>query len=223
MLGFLGLDRRKVLIGAAAELTTSFAAALDTEHGGVAEARSRHGRPARHDRDEPESEPQARPHPADVKHPRPADPVRFWNDARASGPCASARAVAIAQIVMADAVAAPCPVDYEALYVRGRGRAPDVPEAFVGGAAARILEYIFANEPRPYVPRTFRALGEIIEDINLSRVYLGVHFNFDCKYGSESGERVAKAVYELAYQRRRTNVSPEVSDLNRHRFRCAGA
>src|SRR5262245_12986099 len=67
------------------------------------------------------------------------------NDARAAGPCASSRAVAVAQIVMADAMAAAYPVDYEALYVRGRAATPDVPDAFVGGATAWILEYIFGT------------------------------------------------------------------------------
>ena len=36
--------------------------------------------------------------------------------------------------------------------------------------------------------------------------------------GAESGARVAKAVYDSAYQRRQTNAYPEVSDLDERRF-----
>jgi hypothetical protein len=88
-------------------------------------------------------------------------PILFWNDvslqlvaldhsidaadARAPGPCASARALGLAHIVMADAVAAAYPVDFEGLYVRDRAPIEDYPEVFVGGAAAWILEYIFST------------------------------------------------------------------------------
>jgi hypothetical protein len=38
----------------------------------------------------------------------------------------------------------------------------------------------FVNRPRPYVPRTFTSLSQMIEDLNRSGIHLGVHFNFDC-------------------------------------------
>src|SRR6478672_3909317 len=84
------------------------------------------------------------------------EPVRFWSDtalqldaldhsidaadARAPGPCAASRALALAHIVIADACAAAYDCGYSGLIVRG-GRAPtnEFAEAFVGGAAARIL------------------------------------------------------------------------------------
>jgi hypothetical protein len=89
------------------------------------------------------------------------NPILFWNetslqlvaldhsidakDARAPGPCASARALGLAHIVMADAVAAAYAVDFDGLYVRGRAPIRDFPDVFVGGAAAWILEFIFGT------------------------------------------------------------------------------
>lgn len=58
------------------------------------------------------------------------------------------------------------------------------------------------NRPRPFLPKTFNTLSDMIRDNNRSRVYLGVHWDFDCTRGAESGERVADAVYALAYRRR---------------------
>lgn len=90
-----------------------------------------------------------------------SNPILFWNnislqlvaidhsiaaaDARAPGPCATARALALAHIVMADAVAAVYPVDFDGFYVRGRANPKGFPDVFVGGAAAWILEYIFGT------------------------------------------------------------------------------
>lgn len=89
------------------------------------------------------------------------NPILFWNevalqlvaldhsidarDARAPGPCASSRALALVHVVMADAVAAAYPVDYEGLLVRGRVDLRSHPEAFVAGAAAWILEFIYGT------------------------------------------------------------------------------
>jgi hypothetical protein len=39
----------------------------------------------------------------------------------------------------------------------------------------------------------------MIVDNDLSRIYLGVHWRFDCNRGSESGARIASAVHERAY------------------------
>jgi membrane-associated phospholipid phosphatase len=92
---------------------------------------------------------------------RPQNAVLFWNDvalqlvgldhsidardARAPGPCATARALGLVHIVMADAVAAVYPTDYLGLFVRDRIVHPAEPDAFVAGAAAWILEYIFSS------------------------------------------------------------------------------
>jgi hypothetical protein len=85
------------------------------------------------------------PHPAVSQRPPPGplprtplpriDPIVFWNetslqldaldhsvdakDARAPGPCAASRALALAHIVMADAAAIAYDCDFEGLYVRG--------------------------------------------------------------------------------------------------------
>jgi hypothetical protein len=59
----------------------------------------------------------------------------------------------------------------------------------------------FRNEPRPYLPVNYTRIEQIIEDNNKSRVHLGVHWNFDCKFGAVSGGRVADAIYRSAYRR----------------------
>lgn len=89
------------------------------------------------------------------------NPILFWNevalqlvaldhsvdarDARAPGPCASARALALVHVVMADAVAAVLPVDFEGLLVQARVDVRSHPEVFVAGAAAWMLEYVFGT------------------------------------------------------------------------------
>ena len=88
--------------------------------------------------------------------------VSFWNetalhlvaldhsidaaDARAPGPCAAARALALVHIVMADAVAAVFPVDFEGYFVRGV-KFPGIqyPDVFIGAATAWILEHIYST------------------------------------------------------------------------------
>jgi hypothetical protein len=90
------------------------------------------------------------------------DPVVFWSetalqldaldhsveaaDARAPGPCAASRALALAHIVIADACAAAYDCGYDGFLVR-EGRTPqnDFAEAFIGGAAARILGHIYST------------------------------------------------------------------------------
>jgi hypothetical protein len=90
------------------------------------------------------------------------DPILFWNetaleldaldhsldakDARAPGPCLSSRALALAHIVMADAVTVSYPNSHDGLYVRGgRGPQGEPAEVFVGAAAARILNHIYTT------------------------------------------------------------------------------
>lgn len=127
------VNRRKLLIGTAAGLTTSYAAATTTTEYRDSAPALRSRVQARDENDEPE--PQPRPNP-DPSRSAPPDAVAFWSetildlvaldhsidakDARAPGPCASARAVALAHIVMADAVCAAYRVDYDGLYVRQR-------------------------------------------------------------------------------------------------------
>ncbi len=59
----------------------------------------------------------------------------------------------------------------------------------------------FRNEPRPYLPINYESIEQMIEHNNRSRVFLGVHWNFDCDRGSESGARIADAIYNNAYRR----------------------
>lgn len=59
----------------------------------------------------------------------------------------------------------------------------------------------FRNAPRPYLPVRYTHVEQMIEDNNKSRVHLGVHWNFDCEFGSRSGARVADAIYRVAYHR----------------------
>jgi membrane-associated phospholipid phosphatase len=57
----------------------------------------------------------------------------------------------------------------------------------------------FRNEPRPYFPIDYRSIDQMIRDNDLSRIYLGVHWRFDCNRGSESGANIGWAVYQEAY------------------------
>lgn len=72
----------------------------------------------------------------------------------------------------------------------------------------------FANRPRPYLPQNFTSIDQMIEDNNRSRVYLGVHWHFDCERGSVSGERVAERIYGNAYQRQ-SGYRPQVGTSQR--------
>jgi hypothetical protein len=58
----------------------------------------------------------------------------------------------------------------------------------------------FRNEPRPFIPIAYSSIDRMIEDNDSSRVYLGVHWRFDCNRGSDSGRRIARAVYGSAYE-----------------------
>lgn len=57
----------------------------------------------------------------------------------------------------------------------------------------------FRHTARPFYPIAYNSLDAMIDDNALSRVYLGVHWRFDCTHGSASGARIARAVYEAAY------------------------
>lgn len=70
----------------------------------------------------------------------------------------------------------------------------------------------FQNELRPLLPTTFRDIDQIIDENNRSRVHLGVHWNFDCRYGAESGAKVAQVVYRNVY-RRVPHAAPQASRI----------
>jgi hypothetical protein len=52
-----------------------------------------------------------------------------------------------------------------------------------------------------YAPIRFRHIDQMIDANNKSRVYLGVHWYFDCERATESGARIADAIYRHAYTR----------------------
>jgi hypothetical protein len=57
------------------------------------------------------------------------------------------------------------------------------------------------DDTRPFYPIRYKSIDGLIKDNDLSRVYLGVHWRFDCERGSESGTRIARAIYGAAYHR----------------------
>lgn len=61
----------------------------------------------------------------------------------------------------------------------------------------------FRNEARPYLPKNYTQIDQMIEDNNKSRVHLGVHWGFDCELGSRCGARIAEAAYRNSYRRYR--------------------
>lgn len=56
------------------------------------------------------------------------------------------------------------------------------------------------NRPRPFVPINYNSIEQMIEENDLSRIFLGVHWRFDCNRGSHSGRRIARAIHEAAYE-----------------------
>jgi membrane-associated phospholipid phosphatase len=57
----------------------------------------------------------------------------------------------------------------------------------------------FSGTARDFYPIAYKSIDDMIADNERSRVYLGVHWRFDCNRGSESGRRVARAIYDAAY------------------------
>jgi membrane-associated phospholipid phosphatase len=81
-------------------------------------------------------------------------------------------------------------------------KAPDVIRGqFISDELNGVSIDHFSGTARPLYPMTYGSIGELIRDNDLSRVYLGVHWRFDCNRGSESGSRIAQAMYENAYGR----------------------
>src|SRR5262245_51307963 len=81
----LGVNRRKLLIGTAVGLTTSYAGAMTSEHDDGTLARPDRYRPSnepdryRPSNEDAELEPQPKADP-DPSRPRSPDPVAFWSD-----------------------------------------------------------------------------------------------------------------------------------------------
>ncbi|TIQ61993.1 MAG: hypothetical protein E5X41_30560 [Mesorhizobium sp.] len=58
----------------------------------------------------------------------------------------------------------------------------------------------FRNEPRtPWSKGAYSSIDKMIEDNNESRVWLGVHWQFDATKGDESGKKIAQTVLAGAY------------------------
>jgi hypothetical protein len=57
------------------------------------------------------------------------------------------------------------------------------------------------GEVRPFTPRSFASLSEAEEENGQSRIYLGIHWEFDKTAGIAQGRRVADYVFDHAFQR----------------------
>jgi hypothetical protein len=57
------------------------------------------------------------------------------------------------------------------------------------------------GNPRPMIQRSFRTLSEAEEENGQSRIYLGIHWEFDKTAGIAQGRRVADYVFDHAFQR----------------------
>ncbi|MCY2961031.1 MAG: phosphatase PAP2 family protein [Planctomycetota bacterium] len=55
------------------------------------------------------------------------------------------------------------------------------------------------GQPRPYVPRTFPNFSQAEEENGQSRIYLGIHWNFDKVEGIEQGNEVANWVFDRVF------------------------
>jgi hypothetical protein len=56
------------------------------------------------------------------------------------------------------------------------------------------------GEVRPFVPRSFASFSEAEEENGQSRIYLGIHWEFDKTVGIAQGRRIADYVFEHAFQ-----------------------
>jgi len=75
---------------------------------------------------------------------------------------------------------------------------------------------------RPLIPRTFPNLSAAEEENGQSRIYLGIHWEFDKTEGILQGRRIADFVLANAFQRltnarRRSVVGGDSVDAARHR------
>jgi hypothetical protein len=53
---------------------------------------------------------------------------------------------------------------------------------------------------RPRLPRKYTSIDQMILDNDRSRVYLGVHWNFDAKQGDASGKKIADTIFRNIYR-----------------------
>lgn len=60
-------------------------------------------------------------------------------------------------------------------------------------------DHVRPDLARPFRERSFATIGAIVKENGQSRIYQGVHWQFDSKRGIESGEKIAQAVHENAY------------------------
>lgn len=60
-------------------------------------------------------------------------------------------------------------------------------------------DHVRPNVKRPLRERSFSSLGAVIKENGQSRIYQGVHWQFDSEEGIALGEKVAKAVHQRAY------------------------
>jgi hypothetical protein len=56
------------------------------------------------------------------------------------------------------------------------------------------------GEVRPFAPRSFASLSEAEEENGQSRIYLGIHWEFDKTVGIAQGRRVANYVFDHAFR-----------------------
>jgi len=56
------------------------------------------------------------------------------------------------------------------------------------------------GEVRPFAPRSFASLSEAEEENGQSRIYLGIHWEFDKSVGIAQGRRVANYVFDHAFR-----------------------
>lgn len=69
----------------------------------------------------------------------------------------------------------------------------EVLTAFFGADAIR---FSAKSDSLPGVVRTFQSLADCAEEVGLSRVYGGIHFEFDKRAGAESGAKIGRYIAE---------------------------
>ncbi|MBW8683358.1 vanadium-dependent haloperoxidase [Chitinophaga rhizophila] len=76
------------------------------------------------------------------------------------------------------------------------------------GAAGNVLagnfgsSYTFTDNqkvPEGFAPRSFNSFQQMIDEASISRVYGGIHYDFDSEVGAETGKAVALRVLSLRY------------------------
>jgi hypothetical protein len=56
-----------------------------------------------------------------------------------------------------------------------------------------------ADDPRPNVPVTWSNIGEAEEENGESRIFMGIHWDFDKREGVKQGNKIADYVYQTVY------------------------